>query len=64
MKTYTDSSETVICSQPGDEIVGINGKSLEGMTHKESKSLLHAEPGNTKPVKLTIVKNSLEKKGL
>jgi C-terminal processing protease CtpA/Prc len=56
---------TILCHSPtGDEIVGINGKSLEGMSHKESKSLLHAEPGDTKPVKLTIVKNSLETKGL
>ncbi|XP_031569257.1 neuroblast differentiation-associated protein AHNAK-like [Actinia tenebrosa] len=46
----------------GDEIVGINGKSLEGMSHKESKSLLHPVPGDTKPLKLTIVKNSLQKK--
>jgi len=44
----------------GDEIVGINGADLKGMSHRDSMDLL---TGQGDDVNLTIVKDSYRKKG-
>ncbi|XP_048586500.1 neuroblast differentiation-associated protein AHNAK [Nematostella vectensis] len=46
--------------EPGDEIVGINGKSIKGKSHEEAMNLIRHTQGHQ--IDLTIVKNSRDTK--